>query len=155
MSKKCPQCELVNWEYEEVCKRCGASLNVAKPSAFTWYVVFCVLMALLYLSMTVMGILFMFTQPERDMSDAEAKVMGAVFILMGLVFSAPFAIAPFLPRKSWVWVYGLVLICLGLSSVCCLPVCIPLLLAWLKPDMKAFFGRIEGPLTPPQPPQWN
>ncbi|HET8670610.1 MAG TPA: hypothetical protein VFM05_08300, partial [Candidatus Saccharimonadales bacterium] len=46
MANKCPQCELVNWEHEEVCKRCGASLNVATPPVFKWFVVYCVLMAL-------------------------------------------------------------------------------------------------------------
>ena len=96
----------------------------------------------------------MFMEPERDMSAEEAKVMGAVFIILGLAFCFPYAIAPFLPRKSWVWVFGLVLICIGLTSLCCLPVCIPLLIAWLKPDVKQFYGRTETPY-PPAPPQWN
>jgi hypothetical protein len=155
MSKKCPQCELVNWEHEEFCKRCGASLNVATPPVFKWYVGYCIFMALLYLGVGVSGITFMFIEPEGDMSAAEAKIMGAIVLIMGLVFGAPYAIAPFLARKSWVWVYGLVLICIGLSSLCCLPVCIPLLIAWLKPDIKAFYGRIENSLSPPSPPQWN
>ena len=111
-------------------------------------------MALMYLAMAVMGIVFMVTEPDRDMSEAEAKVMGVVLIILGLAFFAPYAFAPFLPRKSWAWLFGLVLICIGLTSLCCLPVCIPLLLHWLKPEMKAFYGRTETPL-PPEPPQWT
>ena len=156
MSKKCRQCGLVNWEHDEVCKRCNASLNTATPSAYKWFVVYCILMALCYLSLAVMGIVFGFIEPDREMSAAEAKLMGTVFLILGLVFFVPYALAPFLPRKSWVWVLGVVLICLGLGSACCLPICIPLLIFWFKPEMKAFYGR-TGTLThlPPPPPQWN
>ena len=137
-----------------MCKRCGASLNLATPPAYKWFVVYCVLMAVLYLATAAMGIVFMFIEPDRDMSEVEAKIMGSLFLILGLVFFVPFAVAPILPRKSWVWVFGLVLICIGLTSACCLPVCIPLLIHWLKPEMKAFYGRIPNPLPPP-PPQWN
>ena len=155
MSKKCQQCGLINWEYEEVCKRCSASLNRITPPVYKWFVAYCILMALLYLVMAVMGVAFMFMEPDREMSEAEMKIMGSVFIILGLAFCVPYAAAPFLPRKSGVWIFGLVLICLGLTSLCCLPVCIPLLIAWLKPEMKAFYGRTENPLSPPPPPHWN
>ena len=156
MARKCTQCGLVNWDYEEFCKRCSASLNSTTPPAYKWFVVYCVLMALVYLVTAVMGIVFMFAEPDRDMSAEEARLMGAVFLILGLVFFVPYALAPFLPRTSWVWVFGLVLICIGLSSACCLPACIPLLIYWLKPEMKAFYGRDLNPLSPPPPPpQWT
>ena len=154
MARKCPQCGLVNWEYDEICKRCNASLNPATPKAYKWFVAYCIAMALLYLTLALMGIVFGFIEPDREMSPEEAKLMGVVFIIMGLVFSVPYGLAPFLRRTSGVWVFGLVLICLGLTSACCLPVCIPLLIHWLKPEMKAFYGRVETPYPPP-PPQWR
>ncbi len=155
MSKKCAHCGLVNWEHDATCKRCGAALNQETPSVYRWFVVYCVCMALLCLATAAMGIVFMFVEPDAEMSAAEAKIMAAVFLVVGLVFFVPFAAAPFLPRQSWVWVFGLVLICLGLTSACCLPVCVPLLIFWLKPEMKAFYGKPLNPLTPPLPPQWN
>lgn len=155
MARKCQQCGLVNWDYEEVCKRCSASLNLPTPPVYKWFVVYCIVMALLYLTTAVMGVVVMFVEPDRDMSAAEAKLMGTVFLILGLAFFVPYALAPFLPRQSWVWVLGLVLICIGLTSLCCLPVCIPLLISWLKPEMKTFYGRTENPLTPPAPPQWS
>ena len=112
-------------------------------------------MALLYLALAAMGIVFMFSEPDPEMSAAEAKVMGSVFLILGLIFFVPYAIAPLLPRRSWVWVLGLVLICIGLTSACCLPACIPLLIFWLKPEMKQFYGRHSNPIPPPPPPQWN
>ena len=155
MARKCPQCGLVNWDYDESCKRCSASLNPGTPAVYNWFVVYCILMALLYLALAAMGIVFMFSEPDPEMSAAEAKVMGSVFIILGLIFFVPYAIAPLLPRKSWVWVLGLVLICIGLTSACCLPACIPLLIFWLKPEMKQFYGRHLNPIPPPPPPQWN
>jgi uncharacterized paraquat-inducible protein A len=154
MSKKCPQCGLVNWEHDEVCKRCGASLNQKTPPVYKWFVAYSICMALLYLALIPMGIAFMSMEPDAEMSAAEAKIMGSVMIVLGLVFFIPYAAAPFLPRQSWVWVFGLVLICIGLTSACCLPACVPLLVFWLKPEMKAFYGRIPTPL-PPAPPQWG
>jgi len=153
MAKKCGQCGLVNWDYDEACKRCGASLKSAPP-VYKWYVIYCVCMALLYLVAAAMGVAFFFMEPDQEMSEAEAKVVGVMLLLMGLAFFAAYAVAPFLPRKSWVWVFGLVLICIGLTSACCLPACVPLLIFWLKPEMKDFYGRTVTPLPPP-PPQWS
>ena len=65
------------------------------------------------------------------------KAVMTVFGLAGV-----FGAAPFLPRRPWVWIYDLVLICLGLTSVCCLPATIPLLVYWLKPEAKSWFGRV-------------
>ena len=154
MANKCQQCGLVNWEHDQFCQRCGNPLNARTPPVFQWFVAYCILMALAYLGLVLVGIGSIFTEPDKDMSAEEATLMGAVFIVLGLMFSVPYAVAPFLPRTSWVWVLGLVLICLGLSSACCLPICIPLLIHWLKPEMKAFYGRIPTPLPPP-PPQWS
>ena len=131
------------------------SLKPATPPVYKWFVVYCILMAVLYLILAVMGIVYMFIEPDKEMSAAEAKLMGTVFLILGLVFCVPYAVAPFLPRKSWVWVFGLVLICLGLTISCCLPACIALLIFWLKPEMKEFYGRPLNPLPPPPPPQWT
>ena len=155
MSQKCPQCGLVNWEHEVACKRCGASLSQSAPPVYKWFVAYCIFMAVLYLIAAVMGIVFLFIDPSPEMTAAEAKILGAVMLIIGLVFCVPYAAAPFLPRQSWVWVLGIVLICIGLTSACCLPACIPLLIFWLKPEMKAFYGRTLNPLPPPPPPQWN
>jgi hypothetical protein len=135
----------------------SASLNPATPAVYTWFVVYCIFMALVYLFLAVLGIVYMFIEPDPEMSAEEAKVMGSVFLILGLALFVPYAAAPFLPRKSWVWVFGLVLICLGLTSTCLLPVCIPLIIFWAKPEMKAFYGRIPNPVLspPPPPPQWN
>jgi hypothetical protein len=39
------------------------------------------------------------------------------------------------------WVYDLVVICLGMTSACILPASVPLLIFWLKPEVKSHFGK--------------
>ena len=100
------------------------------------------LMALLYLAIVAGGVFFIIAAPtDRDMSSEEARLLGGIMFFMGIALAIPFLIGVFLPRKPWAWVYGLVLICIGLTSVCCLPVTIPLLIHWIKPETKYYFGR--------------
>jgi hypothetical protein len=99
-------------------------------------------MALMYFFCLVLGIYFMVAAPTTaETSAAEASLMGLIFAALGLLLSIPFAIGPFLQRRPGAWTFDLVLICIGLGSACCLPVTIPLLLAWLKPETKAYFGK--------------
>lgn len=142
---KCAQCGLINWPDAEFCKRCGASLvhiSQPQPAVMTWYKAYCVLMALLYLMIVVAGIFLIIVAPsDRDMSAEEAQLMGGIMFVTGIALAIPFLIGVFLPRKPWAWVFGLVLICIGLTSVCCLPATIPLLIHWIKPETKLYFGR--------------
>ena len=144
-SVKCLDCGLVNWDDSAICKRCGsnlAHLSQPKPSVWTWYVAYCAFMAVMYLVCLVLGLYVIVAEPSRPGTSAEeAMVMGYVFVIFGLLLSLPFAAGPFLPRKPWAWIFGLVLICVGLTSLCCLPAAIPLLLGWLKPETKSYFGR--------------
>ena len=108
----------------------------------TWYRAYCALMALLYLFCVVAGIFLLTAVPtDRNMSAEEAQITGGILLFMGIALAVPFAIGVFLPQKSWAWMFGLVLICIGLTSVCCMPVTIPLLIHWIKPETKFYFGR--------------
>jgi hypothetical protein len=51
-------------------------------------------------------------------------------------------VALLLPPRPWTWIYHLVIICFGMTSACCIPMCVPLVIFWLKPDTKAYFGRL-------------
>lgn len=112
------------------------------PKVWPWYVAYCISLALVYFLLLVGGIVLIFF---FDLLPPEEKIglgFAAVFsIVLGLVFAAGFAAGPFLPRKPWAWIYGMVLISIGMTSACCLPASIPLLIFWIKPETKIFFGR--------------
>jgi hypothetical protein len=116
-----------------------------RPGVVTWFSVYAIAMAVVYLLLAGFGVTILVVGPEQfetNRNDAQAMaVQGVVFIVLGLALCVPFGIAPFLPRKPGVWIYDLVLICLGLTSCACLPITIPLLIFWLKPETKLWFGR--------------
>lgn len=120
-----------------------AATTSKSPRVWTWYAIYCTLMALLYL-LVVIGGIFLLRMVPTMVSAEEAlamRVQAIIAIGLGLVLFVPFALAPFLPNRSWVWIYGIVMIGIGMTSVCCLPATIPLLIFWIKPETRGFFGR--------------
>jgi len=118
----------------------------AAPPVVTWFKVYAAGMALVYLAIAAMGGLFlvfaedMAAPPGGSGDTTEVLIMGAVYLVMGLGLAAVFLVPFVLGRGKGAWVYALVLICLGLTSVCCLPATIPLLVFWIKPQTKAWYG---------------
>ncbi len=110
-----------------------------------WYVAYCVFMALVYLGCIGLGVLMLMVDPgDMDMDPIEAIITAVIFILVSLPLMVGFAAAPVLPRRGWAWIVGLLLIGLGMTSCCCMPICLPLLLQWVKPETKAWFGYVGG-----------
>ena len=71
----------------------------------------------------------------------ENEAYGIGLLLIGVVFMGAFGFGLFVPARRWGWIYGIVLIAVGLTSCCLLPATIPLLIFWLKPETQAFYGR--------------
>ena len=108
-----------------------------KPGVLTWFSVYSLLMAVMYLILAIGGAYFL----SSGASGNSPSVEGGVFLGVGAPLAVAFGMAPFLPRRPWVWIYDIVLICIGLTSVCIMPASIPLLIFWLKPNTKLWFGR--------------
>lgn len=99
-------------------------------------------MSAVYVLCIVMGIFMLVFRNEgadERNSATELLITGVILIAVGLGLSIVFGLAPFLRPAPWLWVYHIVLIAIGLTSVCCFPICIPLLIAWIKPETKAYF----------------
>lgn len=113
-----------------------------QPPVWLWYRVYAVFMGLFYGGIVLVLAVLLVATGGQGMNDEDL----IAFVFTGL-FCVPFALAylaaPFLPRAPWAWIYHIVLIGLGLTSVCCMPVTIPLLVYWLKPENKLFFGRTD------------
>jgi hypothetical protein len=112
----------------------------APPRVWTWFVVYCVVMALQYLAVFGLGVFFFLAPSDPGLGPNERLLFGGLYVGFGLVFGIPFTIAPFLPHNRGTWVYGIVLIALGMTGLCYLPFTIPLLIFWLKPETRAHFG---------------
>jgi len=116
------------------------------PPVLPWYRAYCALMAVMYLVVAGGGVFVAAANQslaagDPSTSPTEMLLIGVICVVMGLALVVPFVVALFLPRKPWVWIYHLVLICLGMTSACCLPATVPLLIFWIKPETKGWFGR--------------
>jgi hypothetical protein len=118
------------------------------PGVVKWFRVYCGALALVYLAVIAGGIAFLVfgafgSHPQKSEEVPRVVLVAYAFFLMllGAVFAAAFGAGVFLRPKPWVWVYAIVLITVGFTSPCCLPFSVPLLIFWLKPECKAYFGR--------------
>ena len=116
------------------------------PGAWIFYLVYCVFMVLIYALLTGLGVMFMAFAENMAKADKEVDdpivfvIMGGVFFAFGLVFLLAFAAGPLVPRNRFGWIYGIVLIALGLMNGCTLIFSIPLLIFWLQKDIKQYYG---------------
>jgi len=112
------------------------------PPALWWFKVYTGVMTGIYVLCMLAAPLLLWIGTRARSEDRVAFLIEApVLFVVGLVLAIGFALPFFLPRKPWVWIYNLVLICIGMTSCCILPAAIPLLIYWIKPEMKAWFGR--------------
>jgi len=119
------------------------SVPLTRPTVVRWFYVYCGVLCVVYLAVAACCLPFFLIEPaELDMGKTEAVFMGVMMLVMGLVFFVLFLMPFFLPQRPWVWVFDLVLICIGMTSACFLLACVPLLLFWLKPETKAWFGKV-------------
>lgn len=119
------------------------SIPLTRPTVVRWFYVYCGVLCVVYLAVAACCLPFFLIEPaELDMGKTEAVLMGAMMLVLGLVFFVLFLMPFFLPQRPWVWVFDLVLICIGMTSACFLLACVPLLLFWLKPETKAWFGKV-------------
>ncbi len=105
------------------------------------FVLYCWFMVLIYGACIGGGAILIFG-PTFFTDDPEGQLgMGLILVAIGLVFAPAFGVAPFLRPGRRVWVYDLVLICGGLTSILTLPFAIPLLVYWCRDSTKTAFGR--------------
>jgi hypothetical protein len=114
-----------------------------RPVGITLFNVYAALMATMYLAVAVVGVFFLVADPstlEMKPDDPPPALLGGIFLAAGAPLMLIFAAAPFLPRRKWVWIADIVLIGIGMTSACCLPLAIPVLIFWLKPEVRTRFG---------------
>jgi MFS family permease len=120
----------------------------ATPGVVTWFRVYAGVMTFVYMLLFVAAVLMLVFAPsladDADNPEEVLLIQGIVFAVMSLPLGGAFIIGAFMPVKPWAWIYGIVLIGLGMTSCCCLPATIPLLIFWIKPETQTYFGRSKG-----------
>ena len=126
--------------------------NVPKPGVIPWYRAYCGFMSFLYTGIIIVMVIALFFDFKTEL-EKEQLPLWAFYIYIGVIFGICAALAGgfitsfFLKPKPWTWIYHLVLISLGLTSPCCMPISIPLLIFWIRPENQTYFGRKTTPAT--------
>lgn len=120
-------------------------VSVAPPPVMFWFKIYIALMAVLYMVCIGLGILFLLMPTFLDADPGETWAIGLVLIGVCAPLAALFLAPLFLKPVSWVWIFDLILIGLGLTSCLTLPATIPLLIFWVKPETQRYFGRLSSP----------
>jgi len=112
------------------------------PAVIFWFKFYAGSLCFLYLLTAGFSFFFFFADPSQtEIPKVTAQLIGVFMLVVSLVLIAacllPFLLAP----RPWLWVYNLVIICLGMTSACYLLVCIPLLIFWLKPETQRYYGK--------------
>ena len=91
------------------------------------------------------GGLFMMLKPLMSGASGGAAtedlIVGLVLVGSGFLPMVPHGLALFGGRRKWVYTLALVLIGINMLWVsCCLPITIPMLIYWMKPETKRWYG---------------
>jgi hypothetical protein len=127
-------------------------MTLAPPPVISWFKIYCWALCALYL--LVVGAIIVFlvkgsdwlTPPPEFTDRIIMSALGAI----SLALLAGCAVPLFVKPRPWVWVYSLILICFGMTSGCVMLASIPLLIFWLKPDVKAYYAY-SGSAPAPMP----
>jgi hypothetical protein len=116
----------------------------ARPAVILWFRIYSAVMMLVSLGFLGLAVLMGYaaTRPEVaiDANAAGAPLAAIVLALMSAALVALYGVATFVPFKPWGWTVGLVAIALGLAGGSVI-FAIPLLVHWLKPQVRAAFAR--------------
>ena len=117
------------------------------PEGVYYFRIFGALMALLAAATIVAGMSIILsplltpTPGPLSPGASSAVIGGVVYVIFGTVAFVPFMIALFGGRRRWVHTLTTILIGFSMLPFCCvIPVGIPLLIVWQKPETKRWFG---------------
>jgi hypothetical protein len=114
------------------------------PEAVYYFRIYAVIMLLMLLACFGLGLYWMLGPLMRGLSGPSATgewIAGLFMSGISFLIMVPHAIVLFAGRARWAYTLGIILIGLNmLWNTCCLPITIPLLIAWMKPETKRWFG---------------
>jgi len=112
------------------------------PEAVYYFRIYAVLLLLVWLIAFGMSVYALVDPLMKGVSSTTGSFVFALFMTaISFLFMIPSAIMVFAGRAKWVYTLGVVM--LGLQTLmnpCCLPLTVPLLVYWMKPETKRWFG---------------
>ena len=114
-------------------------LQQEQPKAVFWFRVYAGAVAALYFLITLGGMVFIALSIGAETS--EFLIMGIIYVPLGILFGLGYLGVFFFKPSPRAWVYHLVLICIGFGGCPTIAAAIPLLIYYIKPEVKHYYGR--------------
>lgn len=115
--------------------------NMQTPAAVTYYRIYAGVLAVLYLAVVGIGAaLLMFNGEFSGHERGEMIVNAVVFIAVGLPLLFASGASIFFPQRKWTWIAHVIIAAMGTSSCCFAPFSILIILKYLEPDVKRYYG---------------
>src|SRR5438093_8960124 len=89
-----------------------------RPKVTIFVNIYAVLMALVYWALGILLVILSLSQPVQLSTPAFLHLVRVGMIALCAVLGAAFVVMPFLPRRRWAWIYGIVLLAVGSTSIC-------------------------------------
>ena len=113
------------------------------PPVWYGYIALCILVAAMNIGLVFLGLWFLSHQQELvEKTGYKTDLIewdGNFFVICGLVFALANLLLPLLPKKPWTYMLHLVNIISGGLTCILLPVAVPVLIGWLKPEARELF----------------
>jgi hypothetical protein len=112
-------------------------MTSAPPPALRWMRIYAWGMVGLYLFVVLVFLLL------KDVIGSEPEFQDfpvRLYLFLCLLLAIPFGAWSLLPHRPWVWVYGIILIAIGLGSCLTLPVCVFLLIKWIDAPVRDWYS---------------
>ena len=99
------------------------------------------------LMLTLCGLSFLFGMFDLVKTLATAGgppsvndwIGAGILLVLGILGSVPYLIPLVGGRRPWVHTLGTIAIALPMTSMCCLPIAVPVLIIWLKPETRRWY----------------
>lgn len=131
--------------------------NVAAvPRAVTWYQRYCQAVMALFVSASFGGV---FAALRRDALAERLELAPEAVVIFAALWGLTCLFLAFVhfaalrtPRSPWAWKIHAVVLAMGLTTLVLWPVALPLIWAWMKPEVKRFYGADTPQPAPSESP---
>ena len=110
-----------------------------KPSVISWYKLYAGFLVFLGVATTIAGAVMLRSSRWFHGNEALMMGLGGITLVAGLAAGIVAGASIFFPRKKWAYISHLAIMAMSMSIVPLILICIPLLLRYNKPDVKAWY----------------
>ena len=112
--------------------------KIRKPKVVSWYQVFIVFL-MIFQATFLVGLFVIMVTGSSVGSGLPLSVVYIMFFL-NVFYLIIYFVSLISPKTPWSWVLGTVLISLSVLSIILTPFAIALLIFWVRPEVKRFYG---------------